>query len=82
MSHILDKIETVYPFPPKPIPLSQEEEADYIERIKKLLKDGFLSDNVFCPLPKWEQIESEFFINTLITTDKTPNRAGALALKI
>ncbi|ARV72197.1 quinolinate synthase NadA [Vibrio campbellii] len=39
MSHILDKIETVYPFPPKPIPLSQEEEADYIERIKKLLKE-------------------------------------------
>ena len=26
--------------------------------LKKLLKDGFLSDNVFCPLPKWEQIES------------------------
>ena len=50
--------------------------------LKKLLKDGFLSDNVFCPLPKWEQRESEFFINTLITTDKTPNRAGALALKI
>ncbi len=50
--------------------------------LKKLLKDGFLSDNVFCPLPKWEQIESEFFINTLITTDKSPNRAGALALQI
>ena len=33
-------------------------------------------------MPKWEQIESEFFINTLITTDKSPNRAGALALKI
>ena len=50
--------------------------------LKKLLKDVFLSDNVFCPFPKWEQIESEFFINTLITTDKTPNRAGALALHI
>jgi len=50
--------------------------------LKKLFKDVFLSDNVFCPLPKWEQIESEFFINTLITTDKTPNRAGALALQI
>ncbi len=49
---------------------------------KKLLKDVFLSDNVFCPLPKWEQRESEFFINTLITTDKSPNRAGALALQI
>ena len=50
--------------------------------LKKLLKQKFLSDNVFCPLPKWEQIESELFINTLITSDKTPNRAGALALQI
>ena len=50
--------------------------------LKKLLKQRFLSDNVFCPLPKWEQIESKFFINTLITTDKSPNRAGALALQI
>jgi len=50
--------------------------------LQKLLKDVFSSDNIFCPLPKWEQSESEFFINTLITTDKTPNRAGALALKI
>ena len=33
-------------------------------------------------MPTWEQYESDFFINTLITSDKTPNRAGALALKI
>ena len=33
-------------------------------------------------MPKWGQSESDFFINTLITTDKTSNRAGALALKI
>ncbi|GAJ73021.1 LOW QUALITY PROTEIN: quinolinate synthetase [Vibrio sp. JCM 18904] len=39
MSHILDKIDTVYPFPPKPVPLSEEEKASYIERIKKLLKE-------------------------------------------
>ena len=25
--------------------------------LKKLFKDGFFSDNVFCPLPNWEQIE-------------------------
>ena len=50
--------------------------------LQKLLKDIFSSDNIFCPLPTWEQSESEFFINTLITTDNTPNRAGALALKI
>ena len=50
--------------------------------LKKLLKDRFLSNNIFCPFPNWEQIESELFINTLITSDKTPNRAGALALQI
>ncbi|GEM74651.1 quinolinate synthase NadA [Vibrio sagamiensis] len=39
MSHILDKIKTVYPFPPKPTPLSEQEQADYVEKIKKLLKE-------------------------------------------
>ncbi len=38
MSHILDKIDTVYPFPPKPIPLSEEEKSSYIASIKELLK--------------------------------------------
>ena len=51
-------------------------------QLQKLLKEGFSSDNIFCPLPKWGQSESDFIINTLITTDKTPNRAGALALNI
>lgn len=39
MSHILDKIDTVYPFPPKPIPLTQDEKAAYIASIKQLLKE-------------------------------------------
>jgi len=50
--------------------------------IKRLLKKVFSSENVFCPLPNWEQIESDFFINTIITSDKSPNRAGALANEI
>ncbi|RQW63299.1 quinolinate synthase NadA [Vibrio viridaestus] len=37
MSHILDQIETVYPFPPKPIPLSDDEKAAYKASIKSLL---------------------------------------------
>ena len=39
MSHILDKIDTVYPFPPKPVPLSANEKAQYIASIKSLLKE-------------------------------------------
>ncbi len=39
MGHILDHIDTVYPFPPKPIALSAEEKVEYISKIKQLLKD-------------------------------------------
>ncbi|HFF2926771.1 TPA: quinolinate synthase NadA, partial [Vibrio cholerae] len=44
MSHILDTINTVYPFPPKPIPLRDEEKQAYIAEIKQLLieKDAVL----------------------------------------
>jgi quinolinate synthase len=38
MSHILDSIDTVYPFPPKPVPLSDDEKQQYIASIKSLLK--------------------------------------------
>jgi quinolinate synthase len=37
MSHILDKIDTVYPFPPKPIPLTSEQKRAALARIKQLL---------------------------------------------
>ena len=39
MSHILDRIDTVYPFPPKPDPTTDEEKRAYIENIKVLLKE-------------------------------------------
>ncbi|EEY71224.1 quinolinate synthetase [Grimontia hollisae CIP 101886] len=39
MSQILNTAETVYPFPPKPEALSEQQKADYIASIKQLLKD-------------------------------------------
>lgn len=40
MSHILDLIEnTVYPFPPKPTPLSDEQKKSHVANIKRLLKE-------------------------------------------
>ncbi|QMV14108.1 quinolinate synthase NadA [Vibrio spartinae] len=44
MSHITEQIETVYPFPPKPEPLSKEQKDFYIGEIKRLLieKDAVL----------------------------------------
>ena len=47
---------------------------------KKLLKEGFDSDQLFFPDLEWEQPVSDFFINSLITSDKSPNRAGARLL--
>ncbi|MDN3609634.1 quinolinate synthase NadA [Vibrio ostreicida] len=39
MGHILDTIETVYPFPPKPAPLSDDQQKAHIQNIKALLKE-------------------------------------------
>nr|WP_284676607.1 quinolinate synthase NadA [Vibrio sinus] len=39
VSHIQDRIETVYPFPPKPTPISDEQKQIHISNIKKLLKE-------------------------------------------
>ena len=47
---------------------------------KKLLKEGFDSDQLFFPDLEWEQPVSDFFINSLITSDKSPNRSGARML--
>ncbi len=47
---------------------------------KKLLKEGFDSDQLFFPDLEWEQPVSDFFINSLITSDKSPNSAGARML--
>jgi len=50
--------------------------------LKQLLEQGFGSDQIFFPLNSWEQPQSDFFINTLITSDKTPNRTGAIELQL
>ena len=47
---------------------------------KKLLTEGFDSEQLYFPDLEWEQPVSDFFINSLITSDKSPNRAGARML--
>jgi len=80
---IAERIRELKPLPQEVLALTDTHASnEELFLIQKLLKEGFSSENIFCPFPKWEQSESDFFINTLITTDKTPNRAGALALQI
>lgn len=50
--------------------------------LRRLLQDGFQSDQVIYPAQDWTQPASEYFINTLITTDKAPNQAGAKRLQL
>ena len=80
---IAERIRELKPLPHEVLALTDTHASnEELFLIQKFLKEGFSSDNIFCPFPKWEQSESDFFINTLITSDKTPNRAGALALHI
>lgn len=80
---ISERIKDLSPMPHEVIALTDTLASnEELFLIKRLLKNSFSSDNIFCPLPNWEQIESNFFINTIITTDKTPNRAGAIANEI
>ena len=80
---IAERIRELKPLPQEVLALTDTHASnEELFLIQKLLKKGFSSENIFCPFPTWEQSESDFFINTLITTDKTPNRAGALALQI
>jgi len=80
---IAERIRELKPLPQEVLALTDTHASnEELFLIQKLLKEEFSSENIFCPFPTWEQSESDFFINTLITTDKTPNRAGALALQI
>jgi len=80
---IAERIRELKPLPQEVLALTDTHASnEELFLIQKLLKEGFSSENIFCPFPTWAQSESDFFINTLITTDKTPNRAGALALQI
>jgi len=80
---IAERIRELNPLPQEVLALTDTHASnEELFLIQKLFKEVFFSENVFCPLPNWEQSESDFFINTLITTDKSPNRAGAIALQI
>ena len=80
---ISDRVKEIMPMPEEVLALTDTTASnEELFLIKRLLKNCFNSGNIFCPLPNWEQTESDFFINTIITSDKTPNRAGALAHEI
>jgi len=82
-SAIYERINAMSPNPNEVLAITDTSASnEELFLIKRLFRKNFSSENVFCPLPNWEQIESDFFINTIITSDKSPNRAGALANEI
>ncbi len=48
--------------------------------LQTLMKEVFQSDQIFFPKRHWTQPDTGRFIDSIITTDKTPNQAGAKAL--
>ena len=48
--------------------------------LQTFMKEVFQSDQVFFPKRRWTQPDTGRFIDSIITTDKTPNQAGAIAL--
>ncbi|MCG7496005.1 quinolinate synthase NadA [Vibrio sp. Of7-15] len=85
MSHILDSIDTVYPFPPKPVPLTEAEQKDYKEKIKKLLveKDAVLIAHYYTD-PEIQALAEETggFVGDSLEMAKFGNRHPAKTLII
>jgi quinolinate synthase len=85
MSHISEQIDTVYPFPPKPLPLSSEQKADYIKRIKKLLieKKAVLIAHYYTD-PEIQALAEETggFVGDSLEMAKFGNRHSATTLLI
>ncbi|GAL18490.1 quinolinate synthetase [Vibrio maritimus] len=85
MSHILDSIDTVYPFPPKPVPLTNDEKQQYIASIKSLLeeKDAVLIAHYYTD-PEIQALAEETggFVGDSLEMAKFGNRHDASTLII
>ena len=85
MSHILDKIDTVYPFPPKPVPLSDAQKQAHIANIKTLLqeKDAVLIAHYYTD-PEIQALAEETggFVGDSLEMAKFGNRHSASTLII
>ena len=85
MSHILDKIDTVYPFPPKPVPLSDDQKQAHIANIKKRLqeKDAVLIAHYYTD-PEIQALAEETggFVGDSLEMAKFGNRHTASTLII
>jgi quinolinate synthase len=85
MSHILDKIDTVYPFPLKPVPLSDAQKQAHIANIKKLLqeKDAVLIAHYYTD-PEIQALAEETggFVGDSLEMAKFGNRHSASTLII
>jgi quinolinate synthase len=85
MGHILDQIQTTYPFPPKPVPLSQQEKESYISDIKQLLieEDAVLIAHYYTdPLIQALAEETGGFVGDSLEMAKFGNKHPAKTLLV
>ncbi|MGV2990426.1 quinolinate synthase NadA [Vibrio sp. E150_011] len=85
MSHILDSIDTIYPFPPKPVLLTDQEKQQHISVIKALLieKDAVLIAHYYTD-PEIQALAEETggFVGDSLEMAKFGNRHSASTLII
>ncbi|MFA0086349.1 quinolinate synthase NadA [Vibrio sp. 10N.261.51.F12] len=85
MSHILDSIDTIYPFPPKPVLLTDQEKQQHISAIKALLieKDAVLIAHYYTD-PEIQALAEETggFVGDSLEMAKFGNRHSASTLII
>lgn len=80
---LADRLKTIAPKGEQAVALvDTRATTEELFLVKRLFQEVFASDQIFYPQQAWTQPESEFFIETLITTDKTPNQAGARLLNL
>ena len=78
---IADRVQELKPASAEVLALTDTRASnEELFMLKKLMREVFQSDQVLFPMPSWEQPDSDFFIDSIITTDRTPNRAGAREL--
>lgn len=85
MSHILDQIDTAYPFPPKPKSITEDERQQYIANIKRLLieKNAVLIAHYYTD-PEIQALAEETggFIGDSLEMAKFGNRHSASTLLV
>lgn len=80
-NHLLEQIKTLAPTADQVMALTDTQASnEELYLLKKLLKTGWNSEKIYYPQVESHEETTEYFIDSLITTDRSPNQRGAALL--